>query len=160
MFRWCRIARRVGKIAVPRRSGCARSCRDFAHADDTEGDHREGFDRVGKIAGSVVARPCAENAILPTLHPLRSHRTPVYYAAAAISRSQQIHRPYNAAGVPALAPPARLACRTRGLRRGGCAGRSFAYVSALRHAAAIQPAGAASVGAGGRGAAVRRRDIE
>ena len=40
-------ARRVGKIAMPRRSGFARTGCDFAHADTLRGS-----DSVGKIAGN------------------------------------------------------------------------------------------------------------
>ena len=57
-----RSARRVGKIALPQRSGYDQTGGDFAHADDTGSQHR-----VGKIAGSLRASPCAVHAILPTL---------------------------------------------------------------------------------------------
>jgi len=56
---------KVGKIAPPRRSEYARTHRDFAHAD-----HTEGLDGVGIIARGGGASACAGNAILPTLRRL------------------------------------------------------------------------------------------
>ena len=126
------------------------------------GRHGRRFDRVGKIAGSVVARPCAENAILthPTSPPISSNASLTMRQRRYPDRNEPIGRTTQPA---CRRSSSRTTCmqdpRPRGQRRGGCAGRSFAYVSALRHAAAIQPAGAASVGAAGRRAAARRRDL-